>query len=231
MEDGEELAITIDVDKEARTVTISDNGIGMSHDEVIQNLGTIASSGTKKFVESLSGDEAKDAKMIGQFVVGFYSVFMVADKVTVESRRAGEPADAAIKWSSNGEGEYQLESTTREQRGTSITLHLREDEDEFLEKYRLRSIIEKYSDHITLPIRMKGMSWNRSTRALHCGHAVKVIFRKKITTISTPRYPMTRSRRCPFCITVLRVNWNTLHCYIFHPRHRMTSGTASTAKA
>jgi len=155
MEDGEELAITIDIDKEARTLTISDNGIGMSHDEVIQNLGTIASSGTRKFVESLSGDEAKDASMIGQFGVGFYSVFMVADKVTVESRRAGEPADAAIIWTSNGEGEYQLESTTREQRGTSITLHLREDEDEFLENYRLRSIIEKYSDHITLPIRMK----------------------------------------------------------------------------
>ena len=155
MEDGEELAITIDVDKEARTLTITDNGIGMSHDEVIENLGTIASSGTKKFVESLSGDEAKDASMIGQFGVGFYSVFMVADNVTVESRRAGEAADAAIIWSSNGEGEYQLEATSREKRGTSITLHLREDEDEFLETFRLRSIIEKYSDHITLPIRMK----------------------------------------------------------------------------
>ena len=155
MEDGEELAITIDIDKEARTLSITDNGIGMSHDEVIENLGTIASSGTKKFVESLSGDEAKDASMIGQFGVGFYSVFMVADKVTVESRRAGEAADAAIIWSSNGEGEYTLESTKREARGTTITMHLREDEDEFLENFRLRSIIEKYSDHITLPIRMK----------------------------------------------------------------------------
>ena len=155
MEDGEELAITIDIDKEARTLRITDNGIGMSHDEVIENLGTIASSGTKQFVESLSGDEAKDASMIGQFGVGFYSVFMVADKVTVESRRAGESADSAISWSSNGEGEYTLESTSREERGTSITLHMREDEDEFLENFRLRSIIEKYSDHITLPIRMK----------------------------------------------------------------------------
>jgi molecular chaperone HtpG len=155
MEDGEELAITIDIDKEARTLSITDNGIGMSHDEVIENLGTIASSGTKKFVESLSGDEAKDASMIGQFGVGFYSVFMVADKVTVESRRAGEEADAAIIWTSNGEGEYTLESTSREVRGTCITMHLREDEDEFLENFRLRSIIEKYSDHITLPIRMK----------------------------------------------------------------------------
>ena len=155
MEDGEELAITIDVDKEARTLTISDNGIGMSHDEVIENLGTIASSGTKQFVESLSGDEAKDASMIGQFGVGFYSVFMVADKVTVVSRRAGEPADSAIIWTSNGEGEYQLEYTKRDNHGTSITLHLREDEDEFLEAFRLRSIVEKYSDHITLPIRMK----------------------------------------------------------------------------
>lgn len=155
MEDGEELAITIDIDKEARTLSITDNGIGMNHDEVIENLGTIASSGTKKFVESLSGDEAKDASMIGQFGVGFYSVFMVADNVTVESRRAGEPADSAIIWSSNGEGEYSLESASRETRGTTITLHLRDDEDEFLENFRLRSIIEKYSDHITLPIRMK----------------------------------------------------------------------------
>ncbi len=155
MEDGEELAITIDIDKEARTLSITDNGIGMSHDEVIENLGTIASSGTKQFVESLSGDEAKDASMIGQFGVGFYSVFMVADKVTVESRRAGESADSAIIWTSNGEGEYTLEPTSRETRGTSITLHMREDEDEFLENFRLRSIIEKYSDHITLPIRMK----------------------------------------------------------------------------
>ena len=155
MEDDEELAITIDIDKDARTVTVTDNGIGMNHDEVIQNLGTIASSGTKKFVESLSGDEAKDASMIGQFGVGFYSVFMVADKVTVESRRAGEAADSAITWTSNGEGEYTLEGSSREQRGTSITLHLRKDEDEFLEPFRLRGIIEKYSDHITLPIRMK----------------------------------------------------------------------------
>ncbi len=155
MEDGEELSITIAVDKEARTLTIEDNGIGMSHDEVIENLGTIASSGTRQFVESLSGDEAKDATMIGQFGVGFYSVFMVADKVTVESRRAGESAASAIIWTSNGEGEYQLESTKRENRGTRITLHMREDEDEFLETFRLRSIIEKYSDHITLPIRMK----------------------------------------------------------------------------
>jgi len=155
MEDGEELAITIAVDKKARTVTIEDNGVGMSHDEIIDNLGTIASSGTKQFVESLSGDEAKDARMIGQFGVGFYSVFMVADKVTVESRAAGESADSAVIWTSNGEGEYQLASTKRENRGTRITLHMRKDEDEFLETFRLRSIIEKYSDHITLPIRMK----------------------------------------------------------------------------
>ncbi len=155
MEDGEELAITIAVDKKACTVTIEDNGVGMSHDEIIDNLGIIASSGTKQFVESLSGDEAKDARMIGQFGVGFYSVFMVADKVTVESRAAGEPADSAVIWTSNGEGEYQLASTKRDNRGTRITLHLRKDEDEFLETFRLRSIIEKYSDHITLPIRMK----------------------------------------------------------------------------
>jgi molecular chaperone HtpG len=155
MEDGEELAIDIEVDKPAHTIRITDSGIGMSRDEIIENLGTIASSGTRQFVESLSGDEAKDARLIGQFGVGFYSVFMVADKVVVESRRAGQAADEAVLWTSTGEGEYQLESATREQRGTSITLHLRKDEDEYLEPYRLRSIVGKYSDHITLPIRMK----------------------------------------------------------------------------
>ena len=154
MEDGEEMEILLEVDKDARTITITDNGIGMSRDEIIENLGTIASSGTKQFVESLSGDEAKDASMIGQFGVGFYSVFMVSDKVVVESRRAGQDDDDAVKWTSDGQGEYQLEDGDRTDRGTRITLHIKEGEDEYLDDHRLRSIVGKYSDHITLPIRM-----------------------------------------------------------------------------
>jgi molecular chaperone HtpG len=181
MEDGEELAIDIDFDKEARTLTITDNGIGMSHDEVIDNLGTIASSGTRQFVESLSGDEAKDSRLIGQFGVGFYSVFMVADKVSVETRRAGENADDAVIWTSTGEGEYQLESSTRDKRGTTITLHLRKDEDEFLEAYRLRSIIEKYSDHITLPIRMKMSDEQEEAEQVNRGAALWARAKNEVT--------------------------------------------------
>ncbi len=151
----DELAITIDIDKEARTITLSDNGIGMNREEVVENIGTIARSGTKKFVEALSGDQKTDQNLIGQFGVGFYSVFMVADEVTLVSRKAGDEATAGTQWRSSGKGKYTLEDATREQTGTSITLHLRKDEDEFLEDYRLRSIISKYSDHIDLPIKMK----------------------------------------------------------------------------
>jgi molecular chaperone HtpG len=154
MEDGEELEIRLEVDKDARTITITDNGIGMSRDEIIENLGTIASSGTKQFVESLSGDDAKDARLIGQFGVGFYSVFMVADKVVVQTRRAGQAADEAVQWTSDGQGEYQLEDSERSERGTRIELRIKEGEDEYLDAFRLRNIVSTYSDHITLPIRM-----------------------------------------------------------------------------
>jgi molecular chaperone HtpG len=153
-EDDTELKIRVDYDKEQRTVTITDNGIGMSRQEVMDNIGTIASSGTKKFLESLSGDQAKDARMIGQFGVGFYSSFIVADRVTVETRRAGLSAEHGVRWESSGEGEYSIENVERAARGTSVTLHLRQDEDEFLEPWRLRTIINKYSDHISLPIEM-----------------------------------------------------------------------------
>lgn len=149
-----ELKITVSYDKEARTVTVSDNGIGMSREEVIENLGTIAKSGTRQFLESLSGDRAKDAKLIGQFGVGFYSSFIVADKVTVRARRAGLGPEHGVLWESNGEGAYTVETIERPQRGTEVTLHLRAEQDEFLDGYRLRSIVHKYSDHIPVPILM-----------------------------------------------------------------------------
>ena len=154
-EGDSELRIRVDYDKQARTITITDNGIGMSRSEVIDNIGTIAKSGTRQFFESLTGDQAKDAQLIGQFGVGFYSSFIVADKVTLTTRRAGLGKEHGVRWESNGEGEYSLETIEKESRGTEIVLHLREGEDEFLDGYRLRNIIRTYSDHITLPIHMK----------------------------------------------------------------------------
>lgn len=154
MEDDSEMAITVDFDKEARTITIADNGIGMNRQEVIDNIGTIAKSGTKQFFEALSGDQANDANLIGQFGVGFYSAFIIADKVIVETRRAGNTAEHGVRWESAGEGDFSLETIDKESRGTTITLHVREDSDEFLDGHRLRHIIRTYSDHISLPIKM-----------------------------------------------------------------------------
>ena len=154
-ENDSEFKITVDLDKEARTVTITDNGIGMTRQEVIEHIGTIAKSGTAQFFQSLTGDQAKDSHLIGQFGVGFYSAFIVADKVTLITRRAGLGAEHGVCWESKGDGEYSLETIEKPARGTSVVLHIREDEDEFLESYRLRNIIGKYSDHITLPILMK----------------------------------------------------------------------------
>ena len=156
-ENDSELKIRVAFDKAARTVTISDNGIGMTRDEVIANIGTIAKSGTKEFFNSLTGDQAKDANLIGQFGVGFYSSFIIADKVTLTTRRAG--STEAVRWESAGEGDYTLESADKAARGTDIVLHLREGEDEFLSDWKLKSIIRKYSDHITLPIVMKKSEW------------------------------------------------------------------------
>lgn len=147
-----ELAVRISTDKEKRTLTISDNGIGMTRDEVIDNLGTIAKSGTKAFLDSLGSDQAKDSQLIGQFGVGFYSAFIVADKVTVRTRAATASADQGVFWESTGEGEYTLADIEKAHRGTEITLHLREGEDEFLDDWRLRNIISKYADHIALPV-------------------------------------------------------------------------------
>ena len=152
--DGE-LRVRVSVDKENRTLTLSDNGIGMRRDEVIENLGTIAKSGTKAFLESLGSDQAKDSQLIGQFGVGFYSAFIVADKVTVRTRAAGAAPEEGVFWESAGEGEYTIDDLTKADRGTEITLHLREGEDEFLDSWRVRSIISKYSDHIALPVEIE----------------------------------------------------------------------------
>ncbi len=154
-EGDSQLKIRVDFDKENRTITIEDNGIGMNRDEVRENIGTIARSGTRHFFESLTGDETKDSQLIGQFGVGFYSSFIVADRVTLETREAGGDPEEGVRWESKGEGEFTLETIQKLDRGTKITLHLREGEDEFLENWKLRTIIRKFSDHISIPIEMK----------------------------------------------------------------------------
>ena len=148
------LRIRVDYDKDARTVTITDSGVGMTRDEVVENIGTIAKSGTRQFFESLTGDQAKDTQLIGQFGVGFYSSFIVADKVTLTTRRAGRPAEQGVCWTSAGDGSFTLETVEKGERGTEVVLHLKEGEDEFLDGFRLRNVIHKYSDHIPLPIEM-----------------------------------------------------------------------------
>jgi molecular chaperone HtpG len=154
-EGDSDLKIRVEFDKDKRTITVIDNGIGMSREEVQEHIGTIAKSGTKQFFEALTGDQAKDSELIGQFGVGFYSSFIVADKVTLTTRKAGVPHDQGVSWESSGEGDYTIENVDKPQRGTEIVLHLREGEDEFLDEWRLRSIIHKFSDHISLPIVMQ----------------------------------------------------------------------------
>ena len=161
MEGGAPLVIRITVDREAKTLTISDNGIGMSADEAVSLLGTIAKSGTREFMGRLSGDQQKDAQLIGQFGVGFYSGFIVADRIVVESRRAGLPAAEGVRWSSDGSGAFEVEPIERAARGTDVTLHVREDAAEFLDRWRIGSIVAKYSDHIALPIEMRKETWDQ----------------------------------------------------------------------
>ena len=156
-----DLKIRVSYDKAARTLSVADNGVGMSRDEVISNIGTIAKSGTREFFQSLTGDQAKDAHLIGQFGVGFYSSFIVADKVTLVTRRAGLGAEHGVRWESDGQGDYTLETVTKEGRGTEVILHLREGEDELATGFKLRSILRKYSDHITIPILMKKEEWDK----------------------------------------------------------------------
>jgi len=162
-ESDPDLGIRISVDKAARTLTVSDNGIGMSRDEVVKNIGTIARSGTREFFQSLTGDQAKDAHLIGQFGVGFYSSFIVADRVTLVTRRAGLPPGEAVRWECDmgaGSGEYTIEAVEKERRGTDVILHLREGEDDLLDPFRLHELIRKYSDHIAIPIVMKKRAWD-----------------------------------------------------------------------
>ncbi|MES9862226.1 MAG: molecular chaperone HtpG [Candidatus Thiodiazotropha sp. LLP2] len=154
-EEDPELRVVVTYDKDAGTLTISDNGIGMSRQDVSDTIGTIASSGTRKFFEAMSGDQAKDSELIGQFGVGFYSAFIVADKVTLLTRRAGLGQEHGVRWVSEGEGSYSIENIDKLSRGTDVVLHLREDEKEFLEGFRLRSVISKFSDHITIPVEME----------------------------------------------------------------------------
>lgn len=157
-EDSPDLRVRIDADVDARTITIHDNGIGMSREEAIEHLGTIAKSGTSQFLNGLSGDQKKDAQLIGQFGVGFYSAFIVADKVVVETRRAGLAADKAVRWTCEGEAEYTIEDIEKSDRGTSVTLHLKEDAEEYANDLRVRSTIKKYSDHIAVPIEIKKLA-------------------------------------------------------------------------
>ncbi len=176
-----ELGIEVEFDREARTITVRDNGIGMSRQEVVDNIGTIARSGTRRFLESLTGDQARDARLIGQFGVGFYSAFVVADRVTLLSRRAGLGAEHGVRWESTGEGAYTLENVERPERGTEVTLHLREGEDELLEGFRLRSIIKRYSDHISLPVRMPAEGKEREWETVNEASALWARPRKEIT--------------------------------------------------
>jgi len=185
---GSELHIDVSWDPEARTVTISDNGIGMTRDEVIANIGTIASSGTKRFLEAMSGEQKADARLIGQFGVGFYSAFVVADKVTVRSRHAGAAASEGVQWESDGKGEYSLEQVSLPESGTSVVLHLKADEDEFLKRWQLRSLITKYSDHVAFPIRMPVEKDDRPTDEWETINAASALWTKPKSEISDEDY-------------------------------------------
>ena len=185
--DGD-LRVRLSVDKEARTLTLSDNGIGMSREEVIENLGTIAKSGTKAFLESMGSDQVKDSQLIGQFGVGFYSAFIVADKVTVRTRAAGAPADQAVYWESAGEGEYTLADIEKADRGTEITLHLREGEDEFLDTWRVKSIVGKYSDHIALPVEIEEKDEEADTTTWEKINKAQALWTRNKSDVSEEEY-------------------------------------------
>src|SRR5690349_911116 len=168
--DDAELKIWIDADPKAGTITIRDNGIGMTREEAVTHLGTIAKSGTSEFFKSLSGDQQKDSALIGQFGVGFYSAFIVADRVEVLTRRAGAPVEEGVRWESSADGEFTVETVTRTERGTSVSLHLKEDAKEYADSWRLRSLIRRYSDHISFPVLMRkegeaSLEWEAANQA------------------------------------------------------------------
>jgi molecular chaperone HtpG len=183
-----ELHIDVSWDPDGRTVTIRDNGVGMNRDEVVANIGTIASSGTKRFLEAMSGQQKADARLIGQFGVGFYSAFVVADKVTVITRRADAPAGEGVKWESDGKGEYSLEQIELAERGTAVILHLKVDEDEFLKRWQLRSLITKYSDHVAFPIRMPTEKDGKPTDEFETINAASALWTKPKSEISDADY-------------------------------------------
>lgn len=185
--DGE-LRVRVSVDKEKRTLTLSDNGIGMRRDEVIENLGTIAKSGTKAFLESLGSDQAKDSQLIGQFGVGFYSAFIVADKVTVRTRAAGAAPEEGVYWESAGEGEYTIDDLTKADRGTEIILHLREGEDEFLDSWRVRNVISKYSDHIALPVEIETKDEESDTTSWEKINKAQALWTRNKAEVSDEEY-------------------------------------------
>lgn len=185
--DGD-LRVRVSVDKEKRTLTLNDNGIGMTREEVIENLGTIAKSGTKSFLESLGSDQAKDSQLIGQFGVGFYSAFIVADKVSVRTRSASASAAEGVFWESAGEGEYTIADIVKEERGTEITLHLREGEDEFLDAWRVRSIISKYSDHIALPVEIESRNEEDDTTSWEKINKAQALWTRNKSDISDDEY-------------------------------------------
>ena len=195
MEADETLRLRVTFDKKEKTITISDNGVGMSHDEVVQNIGTIARSGTRQFLDALSGDTANDANLIGQFGVGFYSVFLVAEKVELTTRRAGDPANAGVRWTSDGGGEYLIETVELADRGTSITLHLRDEDKEFAEDFRIRGIVSKYSDHISLPIEMRPQDEDTKEEweAINSGSALWSRPKNEITAEEYERFYTTLS--------------------------------------
>ena len=187
--EGDELAIQVDVDGEAGTVTVSDNGIGMTREEAIANLGTIAKSGTSQFLDSLTGDQQKDAQLIGQFGVGFYSSFIVADKVVVESRVAGASAEEGIRWTSTGEAEFDIETVSRDSSGTSVTLHLKPDDKEFADGWRLRSIVKKYADHVSVPVKMLQLSTEEDQEAvLEVVNTAKALWTRARSEVSDEEY-------------------------------------------
>jgi molecular chaperone HtpG len=185
-ENDPDLKIKVGFDKAARTITISDNGVGMNRSEAIEHLGTIAKSGTKEFFSRLSGDQQKDAALIGQFGVGFYSAFIIADKITVDTRRAGIPSNEGVRWESAGAGDFTVEAIDKPSRGTDITLHLREGEDEFLSSWKLKSIIRKYSDHISLPILMQKEEWDEQKK--------ETVVRDELETINQASALWARSK-------------------------------------
>jgi molecular chaperone HtpG len=183
-----ELHIDVRWDKAARTISVRDNGIGMSRDEVVANIGTIASSGTRRFLEAMSGEQKADARLIGQFGVGFYSAFVVADRVTVLSRRAGAPASEGVPWESDGQGEYSLSTLDMAERGTTVILHLKADEDEFLSRWQLRSLITRYSDHVAFPIRLPQEKDDQPTDEWETVNAASALWTKPKAEISDADY-------------------------------------------